>query len=402
MAGPAIQIGDQLILEEDYDESYIPSEQEIHEFAREIGIDPESEPELMWLAREGIVAPLPAEWKPCQDITGDIYYFNFSNGQSTWDHPCDERYRQLVAQEREKLGAHGGGLKKKEKKKRKEKKEKKDKKERDPLKRMAPPGSPLAPVQPPLGSLAPLRGLLDPPANPLLGSLSMSTGSSVESSPLMRRGAPPAQILKPASYHKGLTGSSREEKASLNLLALDEVENEEDESDDQVESPRGTSRLLRNLHMDVTALGGSFDYEKESLKTRQAEERQEFSLDSNGACPPTPDQISSQEADDSLTRETCDRKHPPKPQGSEAEDEPSPSRGQPDALRGGLATGTDVSGGQGRPGAMSPDVGAAEAELMGSAAVSSLKEEALDPKTGSKQDAGEVRSLPGMAGAVVR
>uniref|UniRef100_A0A8D0GLQ0 Centrosomal protein of 164 kDa n=1 Tax=Sphenodon punctatus TaxID=8508 RepID=A0A8D0GLQ0_SPHPU len=137
MAGPAIQIGDQLILEEDYDESYIPSEQEIHEFAREIGIDPESEPELMWLAREGIVAPLPAEWKPCQDITGDIYYFNFSNGQSTWDHPCDERYRQLVAQEREKLGAHGGGLKKKEKKKRKEKKEKKDKKERDPLKRMA-------------------------------------------------------------------------------------------------------------------------------------------------------------------------------------------------------------------------------------------------------------------------
>lgn len=27
MAGPAIRIGDQLILEEDYDETYIPSEQ---------------------------------------------------------------------------------------------------------------------------------------------------------------------------------------------------------------------------------------------------------------------------------------------------------------------------------------------------------------------------------------
>lgn len=37
---------------------------EIHEYAREIGIDPETEPELMWLAREGIVAPLPQEWKP--------------------------------------------------------------------------------------------------------------------------------------------------------------------------------------------------------------------------------------------------------------------------------------------------------------------------------------------------
>ncbi|XP_076849231.1 uncharacterized protein LOC143497233 isoform X3 [Brachyhypopomus gauderio] len=92
-------VGDQLILEED--ENYLPSEQEVHEYAREIGIDPDGEPELLWLAREGIVAPLPPDWKPCQDVTGEVYYFNFSTGQSTWDHPCDEHYRQLVAQERE-------------------------------------------------------------------------------------------------------------------------------------------------------------------------------------------------------------------------------------------------------------------------------------------------------------
>ncbi|XP_005378270.1 PREDICTED: centrosomal protein of 164 kDa isoform X3 [Chinchilla lanigera] len=126
MAGRPIRIGDQLVLEEDYDETYIPSEQEILEFAREIGIDPIKEPELMWLAREGIVAPLPMEWKPCQDITGDIYYFNFANGQSTWDHPCDEHYRKLVVQERGKLSAPGA-VKKKDKKKKKEKKDKKDK-----------------------------------------------------------------------------------------------------------------------------------------------------------------------------------------------------------------------------------------------------------------------------------
>lgn len=41
-----------------------PLPAEILEFAREIGIDPIKEPELMWLAREGIVAPLPVEWKP--------------------------------------------------------------------------------------------------------------------------------------------------------------------------------------------------------------------------------------------------------------------------------------------------------------------------------------------------
>ncbi|XP_054549102.1 centrosomal protein of 164 kDa isoform X2 [Talpa occidentalis] len=125
MAGRPIRIGDQLVLEEDYDETYIPSEQEILEFAREIGIDPIKEPELMWLAREGIVAPLPVEWKPCQDITGDIYYFNFANGQSMWDHPCDEHYRNLVIQERGKLST-SGAIKKKDRKKKKEKKDKKD------------------------------------------------------------------------------------------------------------------------------------------------------------------------------------------------------------------------------------------------------------------------------------
>ena len=60
---------------------------------------------------------------PSQDITGDIYYFNFANGQSTWDHPCDEHYRNLVIQERGKLSTPGA-TKKKEMKKKKEKKDK--------------------------------------------------------------------------------------------------------------------------------------------------------------------------------------------------------------------------------------------------------------------------------------
>ncbi|XP_062872390.1 centrosomal protein of 164 kDa-like isoform X2 [Trichomycterus rosablanca] len=138
MNAASLQIGDQLILEEDYDEGYIPSEQEIHEYAREIGIDPAREPELLWLAREGIVAPLPAEWKPCQDVTGDVYYFNFSTGQSTWDHPCDEQYRHLVAQERERASGSAPAKKDREKKKKKEKKKEKRKSEQEGLK---PPGS---------------------------------------------------------------------------------------------------------------------------------------------------------------------------------------------------------------------------------------------------------------------
>lgn len=59
-----------------------------------------------------------------------MYYFNFSTGQSTWDHPCDEHYRGLVNQERERnqrasAGTSGTKKDKKDKKKKKEKKEKK-------------------------------------------------------------------------------------------------------------------------------------------------------------------------------------------------------------------------------------------------------------------------------------
>ncbi|NXP49098.1 CE164 protein, partial [Heliornis fulica] len=93
-------------------------------FAREIGIDPENEPELLWVAREGIMARLPPEWKPCQDINGSIYYFNFSNGQSSWEHPSDRQYKEIVVQERDKLLVCNTS-KNKEKKKKKEKKEKK-------------------------------------------------------------------------------------------------------------------------------------------------------------------------------------------------------------------------------------------------------------------------------------
>ncbi|XP_037861083.2 centrosomal protein of 164 kDa isoform X5 [Chlorocebus sabaeus] len=225
MAGRPLRIGDQLVLEEDYDETYIPSEQEILEFAREIGIDPIKEPELMWLAREGIVAPLPGEWKPCQDITGDIYYFNFANGQSTWDHPCDEHYRNLVIQERAKLST-SGAIKKKKKKK-----EKKDKKDKETPKSSLALGSSLAPVHVPLGGLAPLRGLVDTPPSALRGSQSVSLGSSVESVRQLGELMLPSQGLKTSAYTKGLLGSIHEDKTALSLLALGEETNEEDEEE---------------------------------------------------------------------------------------------------------------------------------------------------------------------------
>ena len=62
----------------------------------------------MWIAQQGITAPLPEGWKACQDDQGEIYYFNFDTGESIWDHPCDSIFKKLVQDEREKLRASGG------------------------------------------------------------------------------------------------------------------------------------------------------------------------------------------------------------------------------------------------------------------------------------------------------
>ena len=62
----------------------------------------------MWIAREGVMAPLPKGWKPCEDPIGNqLYYFNFDTGESIWDHPCDEKYKKMVSEERQKLKQFG-------------------------------------------------------------------------------------------------------------------------------------------------------------------------------------------------------------------------------------------------------------------------------------------------------
>ncbi|XP_040902770.1 centrosomal protein of 164 kDa-like isoform X1 [Toxotes jaculatrix] len=278
----AALIGDQLILEEDYDENYIPSEQEIQEYAKEIGIDPDCEPELLWLAREGIVAPLPHEWKPCQDVTGDIYYFNFSTGQSTWDHPCDEHYRRLVAQERERTqltaAAGGKGVKKdKDKKKKKEKKEKKEKKKKEPLMTPGALTSALGPLASPLGALGPLRGLDASVPGPLSGSAPALRGSLSSSGGLEPLKTP---LGGPRSIGaSSVLGSRQEERVSLTLPGFDDDESDDDKISENEPSPRGSDRLLKNLHLDLDALGGGLQYEDSEASGRALpEERTEPEL----------------------------------------------------------------------------------------------------------------------------
>jgi len=69
--------GENLVLEEEMDENYEPTDQEIAEYAEWLGMDVEDDKELLWIAKEGLKAPLPNPWKPCQTQEGEIFYFNF-------------------------------------------------------------------------------------------------------------------------------------------------------------------------------------------------------------------------------------------------------------------------------------------------------------------------------------
>ncbi|KAJ3015698.1 hypothetical protein HKX48_004423 [Thoreauomyces humboldtii] len=95
-------MSNQVVLEEEFDENYEPTEEEILDYAKFLGINPDTEKHLLWIAQQSLKAPLPPNWKPCQTDDGNIYYFNFTTGESIWDHPCDEHFRKLYAEEKAK------------------------------------------------------------------------------------------------------------------------------------------------------------------------------------------------------------------------------------------------------------------------------------------------------------
>jgi len=92
--------GEQTILEEEFDANYEPTTEEITEYAQFLGMDLEKDKDLMWIPKEGLKSPLPKDWKPCKTADEQIYYFNFTTGESSWEHPCDAMYTNLYKTEK--------------------------------------------------------------------------------------------------------------------------------------------------------------------------------------------------------------------------------------------------------------------------------------------------------------
>lgn len=95
------------VLDDQIDPSYEPTMGEIEEYAKFLGIDVPSEPQLLWVARKGLKEPLPSEWKACKTDTEEVYYFNFQTGDSIWEHPLDDVFKQNVTDERSRLQLEG-------------------------------------------------------------------------------------------------------------------------------------------------------------------------------------------------------------------------------------------------------------------------------------------------------
>lgn len=91
------------VLPDGCDPNYNPPSDELEEYAEFIGLDPKKEKELLWIALEGLRTPLPPEWRACQTGEGEVYYFNFKTGESLWDHPMDDKFKEKVIHERELL-----------------------------------------------------------------------------------------------------------------------------------------------------------------------------------------------------------------------------------------------------------------------------------------------------------
>lgn len=86
-----------VVLDESIDENWEPTPAEVREYAVWLGMTLPADDAYLYIAKEGLKAPLPPPWKPCKTSEGEIFYFNFSTGESVWDHPCDEFYRQQYA-----------------------------------------------------------------------------------------------------------------------------------------------------------------------------------------------------------------------------------------------------------------------------------------------------------------
>jgi len=101
ISGGAVGLDGFEFMEEELDDNYNPTSEEIEEYARFLGMDVNADQNLFFIAKEGLKAPLPSNWKPCKSPDQTVYYYNFETKVLQKEHPCDDYYRKLYLEERQ-------------------------------------------------------------------------------------------------------------------------------------------------------------------------------------------------------------------------------------------------------------------------------------------------------------
>eukprot|EP00928_Gymnodinium_smaydae_P054073 TRINITY_DN37914_c0_g1_i1.p1 TRINITY_DN37914_c0_g1~~TRINITY_DN37914_c0_g1_i1.p1 ORF type:complete len:1392 (+),score=310.31 TRINITY_DN37914_c0_g1_i1:200-4177(+) len=69
---------------------------EMMEFCKSLDIDPVKESEMLWIAEEAYHAKLPLGWSEHVDENGHTYFHHLATGESKWQHPMDDLFRDIV------------------------------------------------------------------------------------------------------------------------------------------------------------------------------------------------------------------------------------------------------------------------------------------------------------------
>ncbi|CAJ1343625.1 unnamed protein product, partial [Effrenium voratum] len=82
-------------------------ESDLLQYSQTLGVDLERHSDLMWVVEQAFNAPLPMSWTEYTDDEGRVYFFNQSSSQSTWEHPMDSVYRELLSRQPQGVAASG-------------------------------------------------------------------------------------------------------------------------------------------------------------------------------------------------------------------------------------------------------------------------------------------------------
>lgn len=79
-------------LEQDIDEN----SDDFKEFVRHLELDFVEDADFIWIAKEAYLAPVPPNWSEFTDAEGRIYFYHHVRDESSWSHPFDQLYREVI------------------------------------------------------------------------------------------------------------------------------------------------------------------------------------------------------------------------------------------------------------------------------------------------------------------